>query len=198
MHQQLDHLRRKIAVCFASAILIWPMFHMAWANGYGLNATKLSGWGMYSVARPRLIGVTVIRLEGKVETVPLASLGQVVGTDRLLAFRGDNFQKLSQLTTISPKITRAFRFARTIRNRQSIDHLLQSLRTAHGWDNGVFLVLISEPRLSMSKQQSFTSNAIYFGDESETRFLGPYSTDQMTPQEILAGITEQIPPPQIL
>ena len=147
---------------------------------------------MYSVPRPRLIGVTVIRLEDKVENVPLDGLGRVVGTEQLLSFRGDEFQKLSQLTTISPKITRAVRYARTIRNRQSIDHLLRSLRTARGWDNGVFLVLISEPRLSMSKQQSFTSNDIYFGHESETRFLGTYSTDQTTPQEILASITEQI------
>ena len=192
MHQQLDHLRRKIAVCFASVLLIWPMFHMTWANVYGLNATKLSGWGMYSVPRPRLIGVTVIRLEDKVENVPLAGLGRVVGAEQLLSFRGDEFQKLRQLTTISPKITRAVRYARTIRNRQSVDHLLQSLRTAHGWDNGAFLVLISEPRLSMSKQQSFTSNDIYCGDEFETRFLGTYSTDQMTPQEILADIIEQI------
>ena len=192
MPPQQDNLRQKIALGFAFVLFIWPLFHMIWAHGYGLNATKLSGWGMYTVARTRTIGITVIRLDDQAEIGSLANLSRVMGTSQLLSLRGDNLQELGELSTRSPKVTQAVRYVRTFRNRLSVDHLLQCLRNAQNWNNAKLLVLISEPRVSVSNQLSFTSNDFYFGDESETRFLGRYSSAQMEAQEILACIGDQI------
>jgi hypothetical protein len=41
------------------ALTLWPAVHIWLVKSYGVSAWKLAGWGMYSVPRPKFVGMEV-------------------------------------------------------------------------------------------------------------------------------------------
>ena len=191
-HRQ-DRYRFLIVVTLSTLFIIWPLFHMVWATRFGLNATKLAGWGMYAVVRPREIGVTIIFLD-KDSPLDGLDLATTVSPPRMLRIENGAVIEEVALREFSPKVDKKVEYVQVFRAGSDVQHLVHAIRTEVRDDSELTppiastLVLVYEPRVSLGRKESFTQLSVYLSRSDHTRFIGVYESNLVGSAEILTDI----------
>lgn len=185
--KRIDRLRFRIAVGFTACLMIWPLVHMMLVSFLGVNATKLAGWGMYCVVKPRDIGITVIFLEQHGESVEQLDLGTVAGRTRIVRIDNGEVLELGSLQEISPEVAKAVEYVQVFRTGITIHRLVKHVKSAmEKMPTEPVLVLVSEQRISPLGHRSFIDITKYRSRGDLTEFMGSYRSDTATTADILA------------
>lgn len=56
-------LKKAVVQIGLIVLTLWPAVHIWLVSSYGVSAWKLGGWGMYSVPRPKFVGMEVFYRE---------------------------------------------------------------------------------------------------------------------------------------
>ena len=189
-------LNRKLIIIIVSFILIWPVIHTGLSLATGLNSWKLGGWGMYARAHVAEIGVNVFLIEEERRPLTEMKIGSVVKQKRVALFANGEMSDLDETAFggVNPLDKSQIRYIQVFRRVGDIQNLVEQVKKL--WVNpakiAYSLVFITEPRLDMFNQYTYTDTAVYLVRNSCAQKLGVYSTDQHTVQEILSSIDAQV------
>lgn len=192
--------RQKLTLVVFLWLAVWPVVHLVWSTFFNLNSWKLGGWGMYARVHAASTGISVFLIEDACQSLTNMEPGQLVGVERVILFRNDETRDLKSdsfggvVLFERSEVDSLVSYIRVFKRESDIENLINHIKR-HLQDPiqiDYALIFLTEPRLDVFKDYTYTDTEIYLVKENEAKKLGTYSTDQYEVEQILALVNSQV------